>query len=186
MRPDLSAAFLAELDSLVKRPAFFYEGEFATSTVRFWTGVGQITWDSKEWTGAGQLAGISAIDESGKLKANGITVSISGVPASLLSLVLQEVRQNKSGKVWLAFLTETNEVVADPALAFTGLLDVPTIQDDGNTLAITIAYENKLRDLERPRELRYTNESQQTLFPGDLGFEYVPSLQEWNGVWGRS
>jgi len=77
-------------------------------------------------------------------------------------------------------------LVADPAIAFAGRLDVPEIDDNGQTATITISYESRLVDLERPRERRYTHEDQQIDYSGDLGFEYVAAIQEWNGVWGRS
>ena len=38
--------------------------------------------------------------------------------------------------------------------------------------------------LKRSRERRYTHDDQQIDFPGDLGFEFVPKLQELNLVWG--
>jgi hypothetical protein len=51
---------------------------------------------------------------------------------------------------------------------------------------VSISYESRLIDLERSRESRYTNEDQQRAFPGDRGFEFVPSLQDLSLTWGRA
>lgn len=68
-------------------------------------------------------------------------------------------------------------IVADPYLAFEGRLDVPTIQK-GERPVVTIAYESRLRDLERANELRMTDQDHQRLFQGDRFFSRVPSSQE--------
>jgi hypothetical protein len=60
------------------------------------------------------------------------------------------------------------------------------MDEQAETATVSISYEGRLIDLERPRARRYTHDDQQIDFPGDRGFEYVPTLQEWNGVWGRS
>jgi hypothetical protein len=76
------------------------------------------------------------------------------------------------------------DLVSDPVLAFGGRLDVPEIVDGAETCTITITYESRLIDLQTPRELRYTHESQQILFPGDRAFEYVTSIQDRELRWG--
>ncbi|HBN31649.1 MAG TPA: hypothetical protein DD416_10620, partial [Rhodobacteraceae bacterium] len=73
----------------------------------------------------------------------------------------------------------------DPVQAFSGRLDVPEIADDANTCTITISYESRLIDLNTARSWRYTHESQQSLYPGDRGFEYVTAIQDREITWGR-
>jgi len=186
MNRGFSSLFIEELGKKTKSLVVFFEGEFASGVVNLWSGLGNIPWDGKTWTGTGGLGTITPIEDSSDIRATGINVSLSGMSSELISIIMQECRTGKGGKVWLGFINSSGNVIADPALAFIGRLDLPDIEDAGTTCNITIAYENRLRDLERPRELRYTHESQQRLYPGDLGFEYVPSLQEWNGKWGRS
>lgn len=181
----LTPEFIAKLEAVTKSPVIFYEGEFSSDVINLWSGIGTKSWDGKDWVGVGGLASVSSIQETTEIKADGIQVSLTGIPTENMSLVLSEQFSGAYGKVWLGFIEDNGDIVTDPALAFYGRMDVPTIADDGNTLSISIAYENRLKDLERPRELRYTHDSQQSIFAGDLGFEYVPSLQEWNGVWGK-
>lgn len=75
-------------------------------------------------------------------------------------------------------------LVADPVLMFGGRLDVPEVMDGADTCTLRITYESRLIDLMTPRELRYTHETQQLLFPGDLAFEYVTSIQDKELRWG--
>ena len=90
-----------------------------------------------------------------------------------------------TGSVWLGLLAENGSIIADPVQAFSGRLDVPEIKDDADTCTITISYESRLIDLTVARTWRYTHESQQVLFPGDLGFEYVTAIQDREITWGR-
>lgn len=183
---DLTAAFIAQLEAQSKMVALFFEGDFANGTVYLWSGLGEIDWDGKTWVGfGGVLAGISRIKETSDTKAEGIAITLSGITETMRSLILAECEQGKPGSVFVGFIDDNGDVVADPSNAFEGRLDVPSMVDDGKQINVTITYENRLRDLERVRELRYTDASQQEIFPGDVGFEYVPSLQDWNGTWGR-
>ena len=183
---DLTAGFIAQLEAKTKCVAVFFEGEFASGTINYWTGYGEITWDGKTWTGVGNVISVSQVTETSDVRADGLVFTISGITEEIRSLILQEVRQGKPGTVYIGFIDPSGAVVADPANAFEGRLDVPKMQDGGPAIAISLAYETRLRDLERVREERYTNQSQQVNHAGDLGFEYVPSLQDWNGIWGRA
>lgn len=187
MARNLTAGFISELEATVKSPAIFIEGEFKTGTVHLWTGIGDIDWNGETWNSSGGLiTGVSQISETSNVRADGIVVLLSGISETIRSLVLSEVEQGKPITVYIGFINDAGAVVVDPANAFEGRLDVPTMKDGGSAISISLAYETRLRDLERAREFRYTNESQKLLFDDDEGFEFVPSLQEWNGVWGRS
>ncbi len=185
MTRDATPAYLDALKSGDLYPAVFFEGEFATGWVRIWTGPREIAWDGKTWTGAGALIGLGALEETSEVVASGTTVSLSGVPRDLVGLAIDEARQGKPGRIWLALLTPELEVIADPVQAFSGRLDVPEISEDGASCTITISYESRLIDLGTPRNWRYTHENQQVLFPGDRGFEHVTAIQDREITWGR-
>jgi hypothetical protein len=175
---DLTAGVITELDAANLRPVIFYEGVFSGGTLRLWSGVGSITWNSQSWTGAGQLLGISAINETADIRAEGITLSLSGLPSALISSALAQAQLGLAGSVWLGVMTAAGAIIADPYMAFKGKLDVPSIEDNGDTCTISISYENQLIDLERARIRRWTHDDQQIDYPGDRGFEYMPTLQD--------
>ena len=185
MSREITNGMATALDRADLQPAIFFEGAFPSGMVRIWTGPGPMDWDGKTWTGVGVLLGLGALEETSDVVASGTTVSLSGVPLDLVGLAINEARQGQAGRIWLALLTEDRTVIADPVQAFTGRLDVPELQEDGQSCRITISYESRLIDLSVPRNWRYTHESQQVLFPGDLGFAHVTSLQDQEITWGR-
>lgn len=184
MSRGLAAGVISEIAAPSVQPILFFYGSFATGDIRLWSGLGNITWDSQTWLGAGSLIQISNIDEPGEIKAQGIVVTFTGIPADFISLVLQSVKQNALGRVYLGFLSG-GSVVANPWLVFEGRLDVPIIDEQAETCSIAITYESRLIDLTRARSRRHTEQDQQAEYPGDLGMEYVASLQEKEIPWGR-
>ncbi len=185
MSRDLSASMLAAIAAGTVRPVVFYEGEYESGTVRLWTGIGPITWDSQTWTGAGNLLSIASIGEVSDITAVGFSVSLTGLSSALLSLNLSEARQGLPGRVWLGMLDSAGAVIADPFAAFSGRLDVPEIADDGDRATISVKYESRLIDLDKTRERRYTHEDQQIDYPGDQGFAFVAGMQDKQIVWGK-
>lgn len=185
MSRDLTAGMLAEVQAQLVRPCIFFEGEFEGGTVRLWSGLGDITWNDVVWTGAGNLLGVSAVEETTAVVANGVTVSLTGIPVEFRSAAIDGARQGKPGRIWFGAIDASGALVSDPYMLFAGRLDVPEITFGGETFAITITYESRLIDLTRPREWRYTHESQQVLFPGDKGFEFVTSIQDQAVWWGQ-
>jgi hypothetical protein len=97
-----------------------------------------------------------------------------------VSLALQEPYQNRACRILFGV---TN--VADVIEVFGGFMDVMTIEDSGETSTISLTVESKLVQLERAKELRYTNESHRALFPSDTFFSFVADLQDKEVVWGR-
>jgi hypothetical protein len=181
----LTGDALAALTAAEVRIALFFEGQFPGGAVRLWTGLGPMLWNGETWAGAGTLIGVSEIEDGARVEAAGLSVTLSGVPADLVQTVIAEAQQGLPGRVWIAFLTPEGEIIADPVLAFAGRLDVPEIRDAADSCLITVSYESRLIDLNRPREWRYTQESQAVSFPGDRGFEYVTAIQAQDIVWGR-
>jgi hypothetical protein len=185
MSRDLTPGFATALADHSLRPVIFFEGVFASGTLRLWSGLGEIAWAGHTWAGAGSLLGLGAIEENAEVVAGGTTVSLSGIPPDLVQLAIADARQGLPGRVWVGLLTHAGEIIADPVLAFAGRLDVPEITDDADSCRIAISYESRLIDLQTARNWRYTHESQQALHPGDQGFEYVTAIQDREITWGR-
>lgn len=180
----LTPAMAAAIAAGTVRVALFYEGEFNGGTVRFWSGVGPKTWNGQTWTGGGNLVGITPLDETAQLRSVGFTAYLSGMKASNIATALGAVRQGKPGTLWLAVLDASDAIIADPYQLQRGRLDVALIEDQGDTARISIQYESRLVDLERARTRRYTTEDQAIDYPDDLGFEFVPQLQDRVILWG--
>ncbi len=185
MSRGLSSANAGQTEAVVAHPAAFFHGAFPSGDVRIWTGIGTLKWGGHDWIGAGALIKVSGIEETSGVEASGVAVTLTGVPVELVSLAIREARQNSLGTILLGFVNDDGGLVADPEPVFTGLLDVPQIEDGAETCAITLSYENQMIDLQRAREWRYTDESQKVLHPGDRAFEYVAGIQDKKITWGQ-
>lgn len=185
MSRTLSAGVITEINANEVQPFLLFQGEFISGTLRCWSGFGNLTWGGYTWTGTGTLLSISAVQETADVSANGVTATLTGLPSSLISLALADCEQGSAGYVYLGFL-DNGAVVADPVLLFEGRLDIPSIDEQGETCVVSISYESRLIDLERTRESRYTNEDQQREFAGDVGFEFVAGLQDKVVTWGKA
>lgn len=166
-------------------PFFLFEGVFASSTLRLWDGIGDLSWNSQTWLGNGWLKGFSDVKESGVVRANGLDVLLSGVPQALVSLILTEARHTCRATLRLGCFDDSGAIVADPYILFEGGLSSPRITDSGDSSEVTLSYEDDLVILQKSSDLRWNDASQRSLFPDDRGFEYIPALQSWTGFWGN-
>jgi hypothetical protein len=205
MSRDLSTGVSDALEDDVIYPFTAVELQFdGDNVVRLWTGVGTLVFEGQSWTGAGELLDISSIEETSDISAKGATVTLSGVPSSVLSLALSEPYQGRVGKIYLGLLTvrylqkesesyilqqdgsriELEEQETTLTEVFSGFMDRMTIDEQAESSTIGLSLENKLVTLERPRIARYSHEFQRTLDSTDKGLEYVESLQLKEFVWG--
>jgi hypothetical protein len=184
MARDLTAGMITEVDASSLRPIFLIKAEFDSGDLRFWTGYGNITYDSETYVGSGQLLEIQQISETQELVANSVDVVLNGVPSSLVSTALSEDYQGRPLSIWFGALDENGAIVADPYLVFKGQMDVMEINDDGETATIAVTNESSLIGLRDNKERRYTDEDQKAEYPNDRGFEFVALSQDVELDWG--
>ena len=175
-----------ELTSSGFAPVFFSKFEFDSGDLRFWSGIGNKTFNGETYTGSGDLLAITPADETQQLKATNANFTLSGIPSSIISVALAEPFQGRFVNLWFAVLDSNENIVADPFLQFKGRMDVMAIQDQGDTATITVSAESVLVDLERPKEKRYTAEDQKLDNPTDEFFNFVPALAEKEITLGRT
>lgn len=186
MARPLTPAMSAEIAARAKRPVVLVEIVTVSAPVRVWTGVGDLVWDAKTFNGVGTFGGVQPAEETVDLRAAGEVYTLSGVDPALLSASIGDVRPNLPCRRWLGFVDAEGALIPDPILLFEGSAAVPTTDDSGDTLTISLSAESLLNTLKRPRETRYTPEDQRTRSPGDKGFDYVAALQDRTIKWGRS
>jgi len=180
MRSGAPSAFTD--DSLA--PFIGVELEFDSGIVRLWNGYLDLTVDGKAFTGSADLMAISGVEETGEIAAKGVNMTLSGISSELISVALQENYQNRIARIYIGSIADDGTVSS--YILFAGRMDVMTIEENGETATISLSAENRLIDLERPRVRRFTSEDQKSLFPGDLGLEYVNDLQDKTLDWGKS
>jgi len=209
MSRDIPSDLSARLSDSVVHPFFAIELFFDTETLRFWSGIGELIYQEVTYTGSGNLITVSNIDETSEVSARGARITLSALPSEMLSLVLSEPYQGRKCFIHFGLLASGTVrmlqqdgdlvlqqngsaiVVSDVdntdtvTQIFSGYIDQMNVDEGPDNSQITVAVENRLIDLQRPRTKRYTDASQKARFPGDNGFEFVESMQDKKFAWGR-
>jgi hypothetical protein len=190
MPRSLSPTFLAQLASSgASAPVVFAVLTFANETLYLFGGVGSLVTAGppysalstfpygQTFTGVGWLGKVSAIPQTTKVQAQNITLALSGIPSALVTEVTSQVRITGTATIYLGFFNSSGALIPDPIQIFAGALDVPTLDDSGETSTISITCENPLLSLNLAPNRQFDDMDQQIYFPGDLGFSYVDSLE---------
>mgnify|MGYP000049982667 CR=1 FL=1 len=184
-RQGLDASIVNRLGANEQNIFFAVKAEFDTDDILIWTGTDDLVIASETYIGAGSLLSISNVEENTELKSNGLSVGISGMDATIVNYALTETYQNRPITVFLGYqMGGTNEVAGTLTL-FKGRMTSLVIVDSPQGSTVTIDAENRLVDLDRPCNFRYTKESQNFLHSGDTGFNRVASLQDKEIKWGQ-
>lgn len=184
-RSGIDAAINSRLDDDHQYLAAAVKAEFNTADILLWSGIDDISIDSETYTGAGTLLNISDTEDTSELKSTNVVVSLSGMDTTVMNYALADNYQNRPLTIYMIFVyAATNEVVGKLTL-FKGRMTSIQIQDDPTGSVIGVNAENRLVDLDRPSNLRYTNESQEFVLSGDTAFRYVQQVQDMEVVWGQ-
>tara|TARA_R110000851_G_scaffold158716_1_gene301827 strand:+ start:1200 stop:1805 length:606 start_codon:yes stop_codon:yes gene_type:complete len=185
MSRTLSTEMQAVATAELVRPVYLVDMEFSSGSIFIWSGMGDLSYNSNTYLGAGDLLSIGAIQETAELTANGATVTLGGIKQSLLTLARDEPYQGRPLILRLGAFDENGDLITSPVILFSGFMDIMTIADSGDTSTITITVENKLIAFQRTAVRRYTAEDQKIEHPTDKGFEFVAKIQEKEIIWGR-
>ena len=162
------------------------KAEFDTADVRLHTWKDELTVNSEVYEGAGTLLSIGDISDSAELKSDGVTVAISGMDTTVLGYALTENYQNRPITIYMGYLDGGGEKVSGVMTAFKGRMQAITITDDPQGAStVVVESENRLVDLRRPSNLRYTKESQKFIDSTDTAFNRVQQVQKQEIYWGR-
>lgn len=177
---------VARLQDSTLSPIVLVELEFASGPLRLWSGIGEVIWDGKVFHGSGKYGTIGPVEETEDVRATGTSLMLSGMPQEMVSLIWSDRWQNRPARIFLAYVnTENQRLDTPPIQVFSGRMDQMTWKE-GDDITFVLTLESFLVDLERPRIRRYTSADQQGEYPGDKGFDYVPSLQEAALRWGTA
>ncbi|MFQ5791262.1 MAG: hypothetical protein ACE5JI_12395, partial [Acidobacteriota bacterium] len=85
-------------------PVLFVELALDSGFVRVNSSDRDLVFSSSTFLGIGRLGRISSMQETSDLKPTGVQMSLSGIPWSHVSMVLNEPYQGRTVKIWLGFL----------------------------------------------------------------------------------
>lgn len=183
MSRDLTSDALDAFEAKSVKPIIFVFLDFLSGPVRVNSSPSDAVFGGETFYGVGLLGGISTIEETKTVSANGLTLSISA-PSSVVSLALQDKYRTRPAKIWLGAFDGAGDVIADPVQIWSGRMDTMTIEYRGEVSTISVQCETRIIDLNRSRERRYTHEEQQRMYPGDLALEYLTTIISENIAWG--
>jgi len=183
MSRTLPSGYAAIASGKVFSPAFLVFLDWPADPVYAWSGYGSIVWDGHTWIGVGTYGAISQIGESKNLSANGISLTVSGIPSELVAKALANNTQGAEGKIYLAPMSIDGTFAANPLQLFEGFIDIAPMEDSGETSTLTVQLEKELID-RRFNDRRNDHEDQQIDYAGDMFFEFVAGLVDKDITWG--
>jgi len=207
MSRDLSTITIENIEQDVVYPFFAVELRFdGDNLLRMWTGQGTLVRaDGTQWVGLGTLLNISSIEETSEMAVKGASITLTGIPSETLSLAISQPYQGRVAKIYFGTLTQgkllqeggdyillqdgSRIALQDTSAGFneifSGYMDQMNVEEGAETSTIELMVENKLIDLERARVARFTSGYQKSVYPNDLGLDFIEDLQDKQIPWGR-
>jgi len=186
MSRGMTSAAIAAVTGEVARACYAVQLEFDGGVSRITTAPHDIVFNvegsPETFPGVGMLGAISATEESGELASYSLTLTLSAIPRDIISVALTEPYQGRPATVWVVLFDDSWQVVDAPTVIFRGRMDVMVV-DLGDTASVTLTCINRLADWERSKMLRYSDEDQRRLHPGDVGCQYAAAMVERTVDW---
>ena len=185
--PIFSPDQLALLAGKVVRVDMLAEFQFQSETMRAWNGNTPLVVGGHTWLPCFGAAVIDGLGVSGGGVSETVTFTLNGLPSQpndFLRVALEETPDvvQQLVIVYLQLFGEDWQPVGSPTGIFWGFMQPPRVsrgpmqEDQGGEQAITLTAENAFFNRSRPPYGRYTDRDQQTRHPGDLVFQFVPTL----------
>lgn len=180
----ITASVYSAMTATVIRPALCVDLYLASGTLRLWTGTGELFYNGQTYQGTGTFGGISSWDSDGNLAANGMTLSLSGIPTEMLAIAFNEDYRNRKVVMHIVMFNDAGNLIGGN-IVFVGRIDVMSVTRRASDCDISVTVENHLISFDRARIRRYTIQDQQSVDPTDIGFEYISKVsQDLSFTWG--
>ncbi len=182
MTRSISATALTHINSGALNWAMLLKLEFDTDPLYLWSGIGDLSWDGHTWMGVGDLGSISDVSESSGLKDSAIKATFNHMSTELVDAVTTMDPVGRPFELNFALFTPDNQL-EDVITLTSGFIDAIELVD-GDTGHISMNLVSEAALLGRLTAFRLDDQHQQNFFPGDLGLEFVTSLDE-EILWGH-
>lgn len=178
-----NSAMLGGLLSNSISPCYLVDLAFTSSVAHVWGGRGNLLWNGNTYIGVGSLGAVGDVVEGTEVRAEGTTLTLSGIDAALFADCMNDIQIGAPATVWFA-LMDGGQIVDNPYPLFVGQVDKPTVQWGPDTITISLALETRMASLQRPTARRYTSADQMYPYPDDTAFVHVEELNDQSLVWG--
>jgi hypothetical protein len=102
-----------------------------------------------------------------------------------VSLALSDNYRGRQVAVYL-ILFNTAMTSYEQITMFRGRMNQISINESGETSTLIVSCENRLIELNRTNDVRYTDEAQKQLYPTDTGLKFVSAMANKSIYWGNS
>lgn len=189
MTRDISSANETASEASVIVPVWFVKLAFDDGEVNLSTYDGPLAWGGDSYVGAGAIGSISAADENSELARSTLEMTLRGLPADVVAIVLGEHYQGRAATLYLGYLNQsTRQLVDDPVVIYRGRMNTARVKKGEGTpptMTVTLTVESRFADWDRPRIRRYNKADQQALYSGDTGLDYAEESTEKVVYWGQ-
>lgn len=151
---------------------------------RYWTGVGDLSWDSQTWTGVGDLGRIDKVADGIEKKDIGVEMSLNLLNDTIRNEITTNDPRGRDASIYLAVMNVDPVSVSDAYELFPGFIDRVEIEDGGTTGKIIVRVVSELARVKKERFVQLSAAHQQWLYPGDEGMEFAAKMDE-PVLWGR-
>ncbi len=151
----------------------FVELDHPDGTVRVWSGLGPVTWNTQIWLGAGTLGSIEGVAHTGDLRENEVAFTLNQVAPTALGLSTFSIR-NRSATVWCRWERSDGSFYDASLIIWRGLQDYAAA--DETEAKLTVTARSPIADWREAANVAWTHEEQQARFPGDTGLDRIPGL----------
>ena len=183
MPRDLPSPMLAAITSNLVSPCILVDLTLASGVQHIWSGVGSLVYGGTTYLGVGSLGQLGDVNEGTEVKADGSSITLSGIDPTLLNDSLLDIQLGAPVTVWFGVFQD-GALLGDPYPLFVGTVDQPQIPISPDTIAITLKLENRMTNLQRASNRRYTAGDQNYYYSDDSGFNWVETLNDIALVWG--
>lgn len=127
----------------------------------------------------GVLGGVESITDGVEDEAPDITLTLEPPTLTAAATLASPAMQGSPVTIWLGVMDRaTGAVIADPLVIFLGEIDVPSLTGDRDRRALQFSITSVFELLfETDEGVRLNNSFHQSVWPGELGLEYVTEVQ---------
>jgi len=181
-----SSANQTEADAEHYLPFLAVDFDFASGHLYLWTGIGELVIGANTYIGMGELARVSPVTERRGFSVERKSFQLAGeqVDPSIVSEADIDASFGRSVVEYFGFLNSRTYALFDtPETNWEGEMS-NLRRVDGAQPMIEVNAEHKSINLERNDGWRYTHQHQQLFYPGDLGFNQMPTTATKEVLWG--
>lgn len=173
----LTPDFAAALEGGSLKLGVLVEIDHPAGFVRLWSGIGSLAWNGNSFKGVGALGKIEGIGETTDIRTTETRYALiaPALDDDAKAIVMQSPR-GRSVKAWAALLDDNWAVIPEPIQLDHSLIEniESSVGADGIQV-LSLPATSAIFDFIRPSGAAITNEAQQTEFPGDTGFDRMPT-----------